>query len=315
MIKVQGLEKSYESKQVLRGLSLTVQPGEIVALAGLKGAGKTTAMDIIAGVSAADKGTVEISGVLLDSETSRARQLVGYAPAEPAAPRDMSPRAWLKFLADARGLSSREANDKIDSALKLLGIRDISDKPMNRLNRAALQLASVAQAVFHEPEAVLIDEPTQGLDPKDILALRAAIRAASKDRAVLLASDNLTEMCALCDRVLVLADGRVVSEGTPDQLHNMTRADDMVRVVTRADEAAARAAFAGVKGAEIKSAAPCGEGLELTVKTTGDQREALFLAAAKAGLPVLEMAAARKPLDELLESLTVERFEGGGEEA
>ena len=310
MIKVQGLEKSYEGKQVLRGLSLTVQPGEIVGLTGLKGAGKTTAMDIIAGVAAADKGTVEISGILLDSETSAARQLVGYAPAEPAAPRDMSPRAWLRFLADARGMSSREAGDKIDTALKLLGIRDISDKPMSRLNRAALQLA-----MFHEPEAVLIDEPTADLDPKDILALRAAIRAASKDRAVLLASDNLTEMCALCDRVLVLADGRVVSEGTPDQLHNMTRADDMVRVVTRADEAAARAAFAGVKGAEIKSAAPCGEGLELTVKTTGDQREALFLAAAKAGLPVLEIAAARKPLDELLESLTVERFEGGGEEA
>ncbi|MBO4297361.1 MAG: ABC transporter ATP-binding protein [Clostridia bacterium] len=315
MIKVQGLEKSYENRKVLRGLSLTVQPGEIVALTGLKGAGKTTALDIIAGVAAADRGTVEINGIVLDSETSGARQLVGYAPAEPAAPRDMSPRAWLKFLADARGLSAREASEKIDASIKLLGIQDVSDKRMSQLSRAALQLASIAQAVFHGPEAVLIDEPTQNLDPKDILTLRAAIRTVAKGRAVLLASSNLTEMCALCDRVLVLSDGRVVSEGTPDQLHNMTRVGDAVRIVARADEAAARAAFSAVKGAEIANAAACAEGVELTVKMSGDQREALFLAAAKAGLPVLEMTAARKPLESLLDALTTERVEGGGEEA
>ncbi|MBO4885742.1 MAG: ABC transporter ATP-binding protein [Clostridia bacterium] len=315
MIKVQGLEKSYENRKVLRGLSLTVQPGEIVALTGLKGAGKTTALDIIAGVAAADRGTVEINGIVLDSETSGARQLVGYAPAEPAAPRDMSPRAWLKFLADARGLSAREASEKIDASIKLLGIQDVSDKRMSQLSRAALQLASIAQAVFHGPEAVLIDEPTQNLDPKDILTLRAAVRTVAKGRAVLLASSNLTEMCALCDRVLVLSDGRVVSEGTPDQLHNMTRVGDAVRIVARADEAAARAAFSAVKGAEIANAAACAEGVELTVKMSGDQREALFLAAAKAGLPVLEMTAARKPLESLLDALTTERVEGGGEEA
>ena len=315
MINVQGLEKSYENKQVLRGLSLTVQTGEIVALTGLKGAGKTTAMDIIAGVSAADRGTVEVNGIELDGETSRARQLVGYAPAEPAAPRDMSPRAWLKFLADARGFSSREGSEKIDAAFKLLGIQDVADKPMNRLSRAALQLASVAQAVFYEPQAILIDEPTQGLDPKDIMALRTAIRSAAKGRAVLLASSSLTEMCALCDRVLVLADGKIVSEGTPDQLHNMTRMGDTVRIVARADESAAKNALNGVKNVEIKQVAPCADGVEITVKMTGDQREALFLAAAKANLPVLEMSAARKPLDQLLEALTVERVEGGGEEA
>ena len=308
MINVQGLEKSYENKQVLRGLSLTVQTGEIVALTGLKGAGKTTAMDIIAGVSAADRGTVEVNGIELDGETSRARQLVGYAPAEPAAPRDMSPRAWLKFLADARGFSSREGSEKIDAAFKLLGIQDVADKPMNRLSRAALQLASVAQAI-------LIDEPTQGLDPKDIMVLRTAIRSVAKGRAVLLASSSLTEMCALCDRVLVLADGKIVSEGTPDQLHNMTRMGDTVRIVARADESAAKNALNGVKNVEIKQVAPCADGVEITVKMTGDQREALFLAAAKANLPVLEMSAARKPLDQLLEALTVERVEGGGEEA
>lgn len=313
MIKVQGLVKSYEGKQALRGLSLTVQKGEIVALAGLKGAGKTTAMDIIAGVIEADAGTVEISGVAMDGETGRAHQLVGYVPAEPPAPRDMSPRAYLKFLADARGLSAREASEKIDAAFQALGIREIADKSMRRLSRASLQLASVAQAMFFGPDALLIDEPTQGLDPKDIAALRAALKETAKDRAVLLASESLTEMCALCDRVIVLDGGRVVSEGTPDQLHNMTRLSDTVRLVTRADEAAARAAFAGMKDVTVKAAKEMGEGLELTLQMNGDQREALFRAAMKADLPLLELSAARKPLDELLESLSVERFEGGAE--
>ena len=117
------------------------------------------------------------------------------------------------------------------------------------------------------------------------------------------------------ERVLVLADGKIVSEGTPDQLHNMTRMGDTVRIVARADESAAKNALNGVKNVEIKQVAPCADGVEITVKMTGDQREALFLAAAKANLPVLEMGAARKPLDQLLEALTVERVEGGGEEA
>ncbi|MBR3505044.1 MAG: ABC transporter ATP-binding protein [Clostridia bacterium] len=315
MIRVQNVAKSYEGKPALRGLSLSVDKGEIVALTGLKGAGKTTAMDVIAGVREADGGTVEIGGVAMDSEISRARQLVGYVPAETPAPRDMSPRAYLKFLADARGLSSRDAAGKIDAAIKLLGLQDAADKSMRRLNRAALRLASIAQAVFFEPEALLIDEPTAGLDPKEIAAVRGALKEVARERAVLLASESLTEMCALANRVIVLSEGRVVSEGTPDQLHNMTRLSDSVRVVTRADEAAARAAFSAVKDATVKSAKVTGEGLELTIQMNGDQREALFSAAMKANLPLLELSPVRKPLDKLLESLVSEQVEGGVDEA
>ncbi|MBQ8953825.1 MAG: ABC transporter ATP-binding protein [Clostridia bacterium] len=315
MIKVQNLEKSYEGKPALRGLSFTVQKGEIVALTGLEGAGKTTALDVIAGVCEPDRGAVEISVVALDGETSRARQLVGYVPAEPAEPRDMSPRAYLKFLADARGLSSREASEKIDAAFKLLGIQEVADKSMRRLSPGALRLAAVAQAVFFEPDALVIDEPTQNLDPKEIMALRAAIRETAKDRAVLLASRNLTEMCALCDRVLVLSEGRLVSEGTPGELHTMTRLSDTVRLVAKTGEAAARAAFAGMKDVTVKSAKETADGVELTIDMAGDQREALFRAAMKANLPLVELAAARKPLDKLLEALASERVEGGSEEA
>ena len=313
MIRVENLEKSYEGKPALRGLSLRVEKGEIVALTGLKGAGKTTALDVIAGVCEADKGVVEIGGVSMEGETSRARQLVGYVPAEAPAPRDMTPRAYLKFLADARGLSARDAAEKIDAAFRLLGIQDVADQSMRKLNRAALRLSAIAQAMFFGPEALLIDEPTLDLDPKEIAAVRAALREVSQERAVLLASDNLTEMCALASRVVVLSEGRVVSEGTPDQLHNMTRLSDTVRVVTRTDEAAARAAFAQVKDATVKGAKLTAEGTELTIQMNGDQREALFRAAMQANLPLLELSPVRKPLDKLLEGLVSERVEGGAQ--
>ncbi len=313
MIRVENLEKSYEGKPALRGLSLSVEKGEIVALTGLKGAGKTTALDVIAGVCEADKGVVEIGGVSMEGETSRARQLVGYVPAEAPAPRDMTPRAYLKFLADARGLSARDAAEKIDAAFRLLGIQDVADQSMRKLNRAALRLSAIAQAMFFGPEALLIDEPTLDLDPKEIAAVRAALREVSQERAVLLASDNLTEMCALASRVVVLSEGRVVSEGTPDQLHNMTRLSDSVRVVTRADEAAARAAFTQVKDVTVKGAKLTAEGTELTIQMNGDQREALFRAAMQANLPLLELSPVRKPLDKLLEGLVSERVEGGAQ--
>ncbi len=315
MIKVQNLSKSYENKKALDGVSFTVNTGEVMGVAGLAGAGKTSLMDILAGVSAADQGSVEIDGIAMDGETAGARALVGYVPAEPPVYRDMTPRALLKFQADARGISPREAVEKIDAAFKRLDLQDVADKPTRRLSRGAKQLISVAQASFFEPAALLVDEPTQGLDAREIVALRAAIRDMAKGRSVLLASANLTELAALCDRVIVLSAGKIVSEGTPDDLQNMTCLADTARLVLRADEQAVRAALSAVKGAEIKEIRPCADGVEAIVGMSGDQREALFLAAAAAKLPLLELTPARKPLQELLEGLVSERVEGGVEEA
>ena len=311
MIRVIGLSKRFEHVTALDGLDFSVEKGEICALAGLKGAGKTTAMDIIAGCSAPDSGKVEICGIDIADEASSARQHIGYVPAEPPLYRDMTPRAYLKFLADARGMSSRAAAEKIDAAFRLLALQDVADKPVRALSRGVRQLASIAQAIFFEPDAILIDEPTLLLDPKDILALREAIRALKPDHAVLLASSNLTELCALADRVLVMDRGRIVSSGTPDQLHNMTRLDGTVSITLLGGADAVKDALGSV--AQIVSLSSEGAQTTAVIQEKGDQRAQLSLAAAKAGLPILEMVPGRKTLDELLAGLSCERVEGSRE--
>ena len=309
VIKVENITKAYGGKSVLRGLTLNVEKGEICALVGVSGAGKTTAMDIIAGAMGADGGHVEIDGIGIEPESSAARQNIGYVPEKPPVYQDMTPRAYLKFLADARGFSGREANEMIDQAFELLKLQDVSDKPVKRLGKGVRRMVSMAQAVFFRPNALLIDEPTNELDPKEILTVRDAIAALSKDRAVLLASGNLTEIEALASRVLVLDQGRIVGECTPDELQNLSVMTDVMRVVTRASREEVEKAIAHEKELSIADVSNCADGLCVLVKMEGDARARLFHALS--GLDVLEMTAARRQPDELMNYLVSERFEGG----
>lgn len=315
MIKVTNVSKSFERAKALDALSFTVEKGEACALVGLKGAGKTTALDIIAGCLDADAGSVEICGVDIAAETSSARQHIGYVPAEPALYQDMSPRAALKFVADARGLLPRESAEKIDAALKLVGIIDVADKPIARLSAGARRMTALAQAIFFEPDVVVIDEAAAQLDPKEIVAFRKVVAELKKNAAVLLASNNLTEMCAVCDRVMVLSEGRIVSCGTPDQLHNMTRVADSVAITVVGSPEVAKGVFSLQDIAEVTDCVSEGDVTKVVVKMTGDSRVPLFGAAATAKLPIIEMVPARKSLEDLLESLVSERLEGEGDEA
>lgn len=308
MIKVENLKKAYGGKSVLNGLTLNVEKGEICALTGVHGAGKTTAMDIIAGATQADGGIVEIDGVCLDSEISAARQKIGYVPSKPPVYQDMTPRAYLKFLADARGYSGREAAEMIDHAFELMNLQDVSDKPVKRLAKGVRRMVSMAQAVFFGPSALLIDEPSDELDPKEILTLRNALAELAKGRAVLLASGNLTEIETLADRILVMDQGRIVGECGRHELQNLYVMTDVMTVVTRSPREEVEKAVAKEKGLSIMDVSNCADGLCVRVKMQGDGRAQLFRALN--GLEVLEMTAARRRPDELMEYLVSERFDG-----
>ena len=308
MIKVENLKKAYGGKSALCGLTLNVEQGEICALTGLRGAGKTTAMDIIAGAMQADGGLVEIDGVSIESETSSARQKIGYVPSRPPVYQDMTPRAYLKFLADARGYSGREASEMIDHAFELMNLQDVSDKPVKRLAKGVRRMVSMAQAVFFGPSALLIDEPSDELDPKEILTLRSALAELAKGRAVLLASSNLTEIETLADRILVMDKGRIVGECGRHELQNLYVMTDMMRVVTRSPREEVEKAIAKEKGLSVADVSSCADGLCVLVNMEGDSRAQLFHALN--GLEVLEMTVARRKPDELMEYLVSERFDG-----
>jgi len=310
LIEVKNLTKRYERGEAINGMSFAVRTGEICAAAGKAGSGKTTLADLLSGCTEPDGGQILICGVDLVERASEAKQHMGYAPAQPALYLDMTPRAGMKFIADARGMSSREANDKIDAAIKRFGLKDVADTQLNSLSMGVRKLVSLAQATFTGVDVVVIDEPTAGLDPKEILEMREAIKGLKKDHAVLLTSQSLTELCAVADRVLMLADGRIAAESAPDELHRKTMNDGTLRLVVCGEESAVKAAASAIKGAELVDAAAAEAGawtVVLRAKNGGDLREAAFRAVCEKGLILLEMTPGTKPLDELLMELTSER--------
>ena len=311
MIEVKKLAKRFEGGEALKGIDFKVNVGEICALAGAKGSGKTTAADLLAGSIEQDAGQILVCGVDIMEHPSQARQHLGYVPAKAALYLDMTPRAGMKFIADARGISGREAAEMIDAAVRRFGLKDIVDTKMNKLSAGARKMVALAQAAFTNPEVIVIDEPTAGLDPKEILEMRAAIGKLRKAHAVVLTSESLTELCAVADRVLILKDGAVAAEGTPDELHRLTMNDGTLHLTVRGEESAVKNALSAVRDAELTKVEAAEEGAYeavLTAKSGADIREAAFRAVCGKGLVLLGMKNGTKPLDELLMGLTSERI-------
>ncbi len=308
MIEVKNLTKRYERGEALNGIDFKVQMGEICAVAGKDGSGKTTLADLLGGCMEPDGGQILVCGADMIERASEARQHMGYAAAKPSLYLDMTPRAGMKFIADARGIGGREASDKIDAAIKRFGLKDVADTRMSSLSMGVRKLVAIAQATFAGAEVIVIDEPTEGLDPKEILEVREAVRGLKKDHAVLLTSKSMTELCEVADRVLMLADGKVAVESTPENLHRMTMNDGTLHLIVRGEESAVRAAMKSVAEIRDMSAEDGGAwAVVLAPKKGEDLREAAFRAVCDKGLVLLEMKPGVKPIDDLLMELTSER--------
>lgn len=305
MIEVKKLAKRYEGGEALCGIDFSVKTGEICAVIGLDGSGKTTLADLLSGCVEPDSGEIRVCGIDMNERPSEARQHLGYVPAGSAVYEDMTARAAMKFIADTRGMGSREATEMIDEAVRRFKIKDVADKTAKGLAAGARKLVMLAQAAFTGSEAIVIDEPTEGLNPREILEMREAIKGLKKDHAVLLTSKNITEVCDVADRVIVLHDGVILTEGKPNELHRMTVRENAVKLIVRADAEAARKAFRELE-AQVQEAEEEGTA-EVIVTGQGDLREAAFKAVCAAGLTLLYMAPVEKPLDELLMALDNER--------
>jgi len=306
LVEVKKLFKRYERGEGLKGIDLTVRAGEICAVAGIEGAGKTTLADILAGSIDPDACEIRLCGVDMIEEPGSARQHVGYAAAQPALYRDMTARAGMKFIAEARGMNSREAGDRISATIKKLGIKEISDTKIALLSEGARRLISLAQAAFSGAEVLVVDEPTDGLNPKEILEVREALRKLKENHAVVLMSRSLTEMCAVADRVLVLHEGRIVAEGTPGNLHRLSMDDGTLQVTVRGTEDAVREAFKGCGAKLLEIKAENGV-CRIVLDANGeDVREKVFRAACEKNLVLLGMVQGSRSMDELLLQLVSE---------
>lgn len=218
LVQVEHLSKHYGPKQAVADVSFHVEKGEILGLLGPNGAGKSTTLRILAGYLPPSSGAVRIAGFDVLTQSLDARRHLGYLPENVPLYTEMTARDYLEFVASARGLRGQAARRAINSALEGCHIDDVAYTIIGRLSKGYRQRVGLAQAILHNPDVLILDEPTVGLDPRQIADIRELIKRLAEDRAVILSSHILPEVQMTCGRIVIINGGRVIAEDTPDRL-------------------------------------------------------------------------------------------------
>jgi ABC-2 type transport system ATP-binding protein len=218
MIQAENLTKVYGAFKALDGVSFSVPKGQVAAFLGPNGAGKTTTMKILSGFLAPTGGTARIAGHDMQKDRLAGAERLGYLPENGPLYLDMTPLGLLRFFGEARGMEARRLEDRIEKVATLLSLKDVLEKPIHKLSKGYKQRCGMAQALLHEPDVLIMDEPTTGLDPNQIRDVRATIRELGKSKTILLSTHILQEVDAVADRVVFIHGGRIVFDGTPAEM-------------------------------------------------------------------------------------------------
>ncbi len=214
MIEADGLSKFYGEFAAVRDVSFSVRQGEVVAFLGPNGAGKSTTMKLLTGYLAPSTGVARIAGHDMAHDRIEGSKRLGYLPENGPLYTDMTPRGLLEFFADARGLTSRQKDQRIDAVVELCALGGVMGKAIGKLSRGYRQRVGMAQVLLHEPDVLILDEPTAGLDPNQIAEVRDTIRRLGESKTILLSTHIMQEVEAMASRVLFITDGRLVFDGT-----------------------------------------------------------------------------------------------------
>lgn len=247
MIEVKDLTKKYGSHYAIDRLNFNVKSGHIYGFLGPNGAGKSTTMNIIAGCLAATEGTVKINGYDIYKEPIKAKRSIGYLPEFPPLYLDMTPYEYLRFVAEAKEVDRGLVDEKIEQVMKETGITDMQDRLIKNLSKGYRQRVGIAQAMLGDPEVIILDEPTVGLDPKQIIEIRELIKSLGTTHTVILSSHILSEISAVCDYVLIISKGKLVAQDTLENLSAHYTSSATVRVLVSGEEGGLRMAIDTVK--------------------------------------------------------------------
>ena len=218
MIEAQGLSKYYGPFVAIEEISFSIPEGQIVAFLGPNGAGKSTTMRILTGYLAASEGTALIGGFNVHESRIEASRILGYLPENGPLYLDMTPAELLRFFGKARGLAGEELEERMESVTRQFALEDVLEKPIGKLSRGYRQRVGLAQAMLHDPDVLIMDEPTAGLDPNQIREFRSSIQELGKRKTILISTHILQEVDAVADRVLFVHNGRMIFDGSPAEL-------------------------------------------------------------------------------------------------
>ena len=313
MIEINHLVKKYGSHVAVDDLSLTVEPGKIYGFLGPNGAGKSTTMNIITGYLAATSGEVKINGFDVLKQPEEAKKCVGYLPELPPLYMDMTVKEYLDFVAELKKLEKSLRAGYVKEAMKITKTEEVSGRLIRNLSKGYRQRVGFAQAVLGYPEILILDEPTVGLDPKQIIEIRDLIKELGKKHTIILSSHILSEISAVCDHVFIISHGKLVaSDSTENLLERMTGAQE-IELLVKAEEDTAETAISEIAQVErcekTESKEDGAVQLLVTAKKDADVREAIYHTCVEHHMPILEMKAASKSLEDVFLELTSQ--EGG----
>ena len=313
MIEINHLVKKYGSHVAVDDLSLTVEPGKIYGFLGPNGAGKSTTMNIITGYLAATSGEVKINGFDVLKQPEEAKKCVGYLPELPPLYMDMTVKEYLDFVAELKKIEKSLRAGYVKETMKITKTEEVSGRLIRNLSKGYRQRVGFAQAVLGYPEILILDEPTVGLDPKQIIEIRDLIKELGKKHTIILSSHILSEISAVCDHVFIISHGKLVaSDSTENLLERMTGAQE-IELLVKAEEDTAETAIREVAQVErcekTESKEDGAVQLLVTAKKDADVREASYHTCVEHHMPILEMKAASKSLEDVFLELTSQ--EGG----
>ena len=308
MIEVSHLTKRYGQHVAVEDLSFCIEPGKIYGFLGPNGAGKSTTMNIMTGCLAATSGTVTIDGHDIFEEPQQAKRLIGYLPEQPPLYLDRTPREYLTFVGRAKGIKDKALPEQIGRVMEVTQITDVADRLIKHLSKGYRQRVGIAQALLGDPEVVILDEPTVGLDPKQIIEIRSLIRDLGRDHTVILSSHILPEVQAVCQNVLILSHGRLVAWDTPENLERRFAGGAAIQLTAEASSEEICRILAPLEGITNLDIQPRdGDACTVRLETDGEAEalcRAIFFAFSGAGRALLRLEAARTSLEDIFLELT-----------
>ena len=310
MIEISNLVKKYGDHMAVDHLSLTVEPGKIYGLLGPNGAGKSTTMNIVTGYIGADGGTVKINGYDIFAQPEEAKKCIGYLPEIPPLYVDMTVYEYLKFVAELKKLDRKKRKEMIEDAMDMTGITEVKNRLIKNLSKGYRQRVGFAQALLGYPEIIILDEPTVGLDPKQIIEIRELIKKLGENHTVILSSHILSEISAVCDHVFIISKGKLVASDATENLISLMSKNQEINLVIKSDEIGAREMLEKIVNVDkvtFEQSEEDGTVKVLVVaKANCDIREEIFELASAMHMPILEMHSVVKSLEDVFLELTGE---------
>lgn len=307
MIEVKNLVKKYGNHTAVDHLNFTIEEGHVYGFLGPNGAGKSTTMNIMTGYLGATEGEVLINGHDILKEPEEAKKQIGYLPELPPLYMEMTVREYLEFVAELKGIAKNKREESINEVEKMVKIWEVENRLIRNLSKGYRQRVGLAQAVLGFPEIIILDEPSVGLDPKQIIEIRELIRQLAKKHTVILSSHILAEVREVCDYILIISKGKLVASDTPENLERNLGDSDLIEIETKASPDEVRRILETVDGIRSISTKHLENGItwaQIQEKKNTDIREKVFQAFAQNHQPLLKLNPLQVSLEDVFMELT-----------